>query len=87
MDRALKEALIEVNDLDRDEGTFYVNFSRDEEKGFLRKMISRDSFIGEYKVEVKEIDSDTCWVTISSEEEEAKLFERDLLSEINQSLS
>jgi hypothetical protein len=36
---------------------------------------------------VKEIDSNTCWVTISSEEEEAKLFERDLLSEINQSLS
>ena len=87
VDRALKEALIEVSDLDRDEGTFYVNFSRDEEKGFIRKIISRNSFIGEYKVEVKEIDSNTCWVTISSEEEEAKLFERDLLSEINQSLS
>ena len=87
VDRALKEALIEVSDLDRDKGTFYVNFSRSEEKGFFRRMISSDSFIGEFKIEVKEINADTCWVTITSEEDETKPFERDLLSEINQSLS
>ena len=35
----------------------------------------------------EEIDEKTCRVTISAEEEEAKAFERELLSEINQSLS
>ena len=30
VDRALKEALIDVNDLDRDEGVFYVNFSQED---------------------------------------------------------
>ena len=87
VDRALKEALIEVSDLDREKGTFYVNFSRNEERGFLRRMISNNSFIGEFKIEVKEINSNTCWVTITSKEDETKLFERDLLSEINQSFS
>ena len=40
MDRALKEALIDVNDLDRDEGVFYVNFSQEDEKGFFGRIFS-----------------------------------------------
>ena len=87
VDRALKEALIDVNDLDRDEGVFYVNFSREEQKGFIRRIFSGDSFNGVFKILVTEIDEKTCRVTISSEAEEAKAYERELLSEINQSLS
>ena len=87
VDRALKEALIVVNDLDREEGVFYVNFSKEEEKGFIRKMFSGDSFKGEYRILVKEIDEKTCKVTIIAQGEEAKAYERELLSEINQSLS
>ena len=87
VDRALKEALINVNDLDRDEGVFYVNFSREEQKGFIRRIFSGDSFNGDFKILVTEIDEKTCRVTISSDAEEARAYERELLSEINQSLS
>ena len=87
VDRALKEALIEVNDLDREEGIFYVNFSRQEEKGFLSKMFSSNSYNGAFQILIKEIDQETCKVTIFAEQEEAKAYERELLSEINQSLS
>ena len=87
VDRALKEALIDVNDLDREEGVFYVSFSRDEQKGFIRSLFSGDSFNGEFQIMVKEIDEKTCRVTINTEQEEAKDYERELLSEINQSLS
>ncbi len=87
VDRALKEALIKVNDLDRDEGVFYVGFSKEEEKGFFRSIVSRKSYIGNYRVVVKEMDNNVCWVTIDSDEEESQLYLRDLLSEINQSLS
>ena len=87
VDRALKEALIDVNDLDREEGVFYVNFSREEEKGFLRRMFTGASFDGDFQIFIKEIDEKTCRVTIRAEEEEAEAFERELLSEINQSLS
>ena len=87
VDRALKEALIEVNDLDREEGIFYVNFSRQEEKGFLSKMFSSNSYNGAFQILIKEIDQKTCKVTIFAEQEEAKAYERELLSEINQSLS
>ena len=87
VDRALKEALIEVNDLDREEGVFFVKFSREEQKGFIRRMFSGDAFDGEFQILIKEIDEKTCRVTIIAEEEEAKAYERELLSEINQSLS
>lgn len=87
VDRALKEALIEVNDLDRDEGVFYVNFSQEEQKGFIRSLFSGQGFNGNFKILVKEIDEKTCTVTISTEEDEAKNYERELLSQINQSLS
>ena len=87
VDRALKEAFIDVNDLDREEGIFYVNFTREEQKGFIRKLFSGNSFNGDFQILVKEIDEKTCRVTISAKEEEAKSYERELLSEINQSLS
>ena len=88
VDRALKEALIKVNDLDRDQGIFFVEFSKQgEEKGFIRRLFSSESFKGSYQVVVKEINDNTCMITIISDGEDAKAFERDLLSEINQSLS
>jgi len=88
VDRALKEALITINDLDRDQGIFFVEFSKQEEKkGFLRRLFSGESFKGNYQVIVKEVNDNTCLVTIISDGEESKLYERDLLSEINQSLS
>ena len=88
VDRALKEALITVNDLDRDQGIFFVEFSKqDEEKGFIRRLFSSESFKGNYQVIIKEVNENTCMVTIVSDGEDSKLYERDLLSEINQSLS
>ena len=87
VDRALIEAFFDVNDLDREEGIFYVNFSREEEKGFIRSLFSGDSFSGDFQILVKEIDEKTCRVTITAKGEEAKSYERELLSEINQSLS
>mgnify|MGYP006108181073 FL=1 len=88
VDRALKEALIIVNDLDRDQGIFFVEFSKqEEERGFIRRLFSSDSFKGKYQVIVKEVNENTCMVTIISDGEDSKLYERDLLSEINQSLS
>ena len=75
MDRALKEALIDVNDLDRDEGVFYANFSQEDEKGFFGRIFSGPSFNGEFK-NFKEIDEKTCRVTINAEKEEAKNYER-----------
>ena len=50
-------------------------------------MFSGDSFKGEYRILVKEINENTCTVTIIAQGEEAQAFERELLSEINQSLS
>ena len=54
---------------------------------FIRRIFSGDSFNGDFRILVKEIDENTCRVTISSEAEEAQAYERELLSEINQSLS
>ena len=41
VDRALKEALITVNDLDRTNGVFFVSFTREEEEGFVKKLFTR----------------------------------------------
>ncbi len=68
VDRALKEALITVNDLDRDQGIFFVEFSKqEEEKGFIRRMFSSESFKGKYQVIIKEVNENTCMVTIVSD--------------------
>ncbi len=88
VDRALKEALIKVNDLDRDEGVFYVSFTQEDEKGFVRSLFSGDSpSKGNFKIIITEDGKNRCIVTVGGETEDSKIFERDLLSEINQSLS
>ena len=88
VDRALKEALITVVDLDRDAGVFFVDFSREEEKGFVRSMFTRNkSSGGSFRVSIEKIGNNKCIVTVGGNSEESKVFERDLLSEINQSLS
>ena len=89
VDRALKEALISVSDLDRENGIFYVNFSKKQELGFFKKLLgSKNSSSKEkiFQVFVKEIDKDKCLVTIIGKGDQLEL-SRDLLSEINQSLS
>ena len=64
-----------------------MSFANSEEKGFLSSFFSGDTVQGEFKISVKEIDETTCRVTITTQQEEAKSFERELLSQINQSLS
>lgn len=88
VDRALKEALITVVDLDRNEGVFYVDFSRAEEKGFVRSLFSKDlKSKGSFKIVISKVEENKCIVTVGGNNVESKVFERDLLSEINQSLS
>ena len=88
VDRALKEALITVIDLDREAGVFFVDFSNEEEKGFIRNMFTRSkSSGGSFRISVEKVGNDKCIVTVGGDSEDSKLFERDLLSEINQSLS
>jgi len=88
VDRALKEALINVIDLDRDEGAFYVDFIQNQEKGFFNKMFTgRSVSKGNFKILIKEIGENSCIVTVGGDNPESELYERDLLSEINQSLS
>ena len=88
VDRALKEALITVVDLDRNEGVFYVDFSRVEEKGFVRSLFTKDiKSRGTFKIIISKVEENKCIVTVGGDNAESKVFERDLLSEINQSLS
>ena len=89
VDRALKEALITVNDLDRTNGVFFVSFSREEEEGFVKKLFTRskNSKNPDFKIYVEKIGQTKCTITVDSASEAGENFERDLLSEINQSLS
>ena len=89
VDRALKEALITVNDLDRTNGVFFVSFTREEEEGFVKKLFTRskNSKNPDFKIYVKKIGQNKCTITVDSASEAGENFERDLLSEINQSLS
>ncbi len=89
VDRALKEALITVNDLDRTNGVFFVSFTQEEEEGFVRRLFTRNknSKNPDFKIYVKKIGQNKCTITVDSASEAGKNFERDLLSEINQSLS
>ena len=89
VDRALKEALITVNDLDRTNGVFFVSFTQEEEEGFVRRLFKRNknSKNPDFKIYVKKIGQNKCTITVDSASEAGKNFERDLLSEINQSLS
>ena len=89
VDRALKEAFITVNDLDRTNGVFFVSFTQEEEEGFVRRLFKRNknSKNPDFKIYVKKIGQNKCTITVDSASEAGKNFERDLLSEINQSLS
>ena len=89
VDRALKEALITVNDLDRTEGVFFVTFFQEEETGFVKKLFRRNknSKKSDFKIYIKEINENKCSVTVVSSNVGGEVLERDLLSEINQSLS
>jgi len=42
---------------------------------------------GNFKILIKEIGENSCIVTVGGDNPESELYERDLLSEINQSLS
>ena len=87
VDRALKEAIISVEDLDRDKGVFYITFSQNEERGFLRRIFGgSDKLKQNFKIFVKE-EGSKCTITVDSEEPNSENFERELLSQINQSLS
>jgi len=89
VDRALKEALIPVKDLDRTNGVFFVNFSKEEEVGFIKGLFRRDknTKTPDFKIYIKKEEKGQCTVTVTSDSPAGKAFERDLLSEINQSLS
>ena len=89
VDRALKEALITVNDLDRTNGVFFVSFTQKEEEGFVKRLFKRNKNTKnpDFKIYVKKIGQNKCTITVDSASEAAESFERDLLSEINQSLS
>jgi len=89
VDRALKEALIIVKDLNRDKGIFFVTFSQQEEAGFVKSLFTRQD-IDEapiFRILVKRVGKNRCIVTVNAESKEFEGLERDLLSEINQSLS
>ena len=88
VDRALKEAIITVTDLDRKNGVFYVVFSQKEEKGFFRRLISLDEsdLNKNFKIYVK-MEGSKCIVTVKGDKPDSASFERELLSQINQSLS
>ena len=63
VDRALKEALITVVDLDRNEGVFYVDFSRAEEKGFVRSLFTKDlKSKGSFKIVISKVEENKCIV-------------------------
>ena len=89
VDRALKEALIVVNDLNRNEGVFFVTFSQKEEVGFVRGLFTREDVkeTPAFRIFIKKVGENKCIVTVNSESKGAEGLERDLLSEINQSLS
>jgi len=89
IDRALKEALITVKDLDRSKGVFYISFSQESEAGFMKRVFTRDTKISNYnfRINIERVEDNLCRVTVTSDSKENAILERDLLSEINQSLS
>tara|TARA_Y100001970_G_scaffold19338_1_gene21735 strand:- start:31915 stop:32859 length:945 start_codon:yes stop_codon:yes gene_type:complete len=88
VDRALQEAMIEVKDLNREDGVFYVEFSNKiQDRGFFSKIFRRSEQKASFIINIEKINDDRCSVTVVSESELGSIMERDLLSEINQSLS
>ena len=88
VDRALGESLIEVRDLNRDQGLFFVNFGVNEEMGFVRGLFSSNTQENvNFIIEVSKVNENKCLVKVIADTEDSEGMARDLLSEINQSLS
>ena len=83
LNRALKEAAINVKDLNREEGYVLINYGLPEEEGILARL--RKSEPKEYKIIVRSSSDDLTQIMLDSEEWNDEL--ESLLSEINQSLS
>ena len=83
LNRALKEAAINVKDLNREEGYVLINYGLPEEEGILARL--RKSEPKEYKIIVRSSSEDLTKIMLDSEEWNDEL--ESLLSEINQSLS
>ena len=83
LNRALKDAAINVNDLNREEGYVLINYGLPEEEGILARL--RKSEPKEYKIIVRSSSEDLTQIMLDSEEWNDEL--ESLLSEINQSLS
>ena len=83
LNRALKEAAIDVKDLNREEGYVLINYGLPEEEGILARL--RKSEPKEYKIIVISSSEDLTQIMLDSEEWNDEL--ESLLSEINQSLS
>lgn len=83
LNRALKEAAINVKDLNREEGYVLINYGLPEEEGILSRL--RKSEPKEYKIIVKSSSENLTQILLDSEEWNDEL--ESLLSEINQSLS
>ena len=88
VDRALKEAVISVKDLDRKNGVFYVAFSQKEEKGFFGRLLDFNQSDAEQNFKIFVIvEGSKCIVKVEGDNPESLFYERELLSQINQSLS
>ena len=83
LNRALKEAAINVKDLNREEGYVLINYGLPEEEGILSRL--KKSEPKEYKIIVKSRSDNLTQILLDSEEWNDEL--ESLLSEINQSLS
>ena len=83
LNRALKEAAINVKDLNREEGYVLINYGLPKEEGILARL--RKSEPKEYKIIVRSSSEDLTQIMLDSEEWNDEL--ESLLSEINQSLS
>ena len=83
LNSALKEAAINVKDLNREEGYVLINYGLPEEEGILARL--RKSEPKEYKIIVRSSSEDLTQIMLDSEEWNDEL--ESLLSEINQSLS
>ncbi len=83
LNRALKEAAINVKDLNREEGYVLINYGLPQEEGILARL--RKSEPKEYKIIVRSSSEDLTQIMLDSEEWNDEL--ESLLSEINQSLS
>ncbi len=88
VDRALKEAVISIKDLDRENGIFYVVFSQKEEKGFFGRLLdfSQSDVEQNFRIFVT-VEGAKCIVKVKGDNPESLFYERELLSQINQSLS